>query len=291
MVFKEMLDPLSPSPSSVYRGRLGWRVPPLGRGEAEGGEGKNKIELRNVCKAFRVDGQLMLALEDISLHAVPGEFVTLIGPSGCGKSTLFNIICGLMEPDCGQVLLDGDVAEKRAGAFGYMLQKDLLLPWRSVLDNVILGPEIAGEDLAAAREETQRLLPLFGLEGFENSYPAALSGGMKQRAALLRTFLCHKEVVLLDEPFGALDALTRAALQEWLLEIWGRFRQTILFITHDVEEAVFLSDRVYVMSARPGRIKAELEISLPRPRRRAIVTSAPFSALKWELLQALSGPD
>jgi len=247
----------------------------------------SEIELRQVNKAFRVDGKVVTALSGVDLVARKGEFVVLIGPSGCGKSTVLNIICGLVQPDSGEVLLDGEAVQQRTGLMGYMLQKDLLLPWRKVLDNVILGPEISGLDRNVAREEAIQLLPLFGLQGFEDSYPATLSGGMRQRAALLRTFLCRRNAMLLDEPFGALDALTRRGLQEWLLEIWGRFRQTILFITHDVDEAVYLADRVYVMTARPGRIKLELDVPLPRPRQREMITSSEFAALKGRLLAAL----
>jgi ABC-type nitrate/sulfonate/bicarbonate transport system ATPase subunit len=247
----------------------------------------SEIELRQVHKAFRVDGKMVTALAGVDVVARKGEFVVLIGPSGCGKSTVLNILCGLMQPDSGEVLLDGEPVRHRTGLVGYMLQKDLLLPWRKVLDNVILGPEISGLDRNVAREEAVQLLPLFGLEGFEDSYPATLSGGMRQRAALLRTFLCRRNAMLLDEPFGALDALTRRGLQEWLLEIWGRFRQTILFITHDVDEAVYLADRVYVMTPRPGRIKLELDVPLPRPRQREMITSNEFAAVKAELLASL----
>jgi len=247
-----------------------------------------KLELTGITKWFKVDGVPLKALEDVSLHARAGEFVSIIGPSGCGKSTLFNIICGLLEPDEGQVLLDGQAASRRAGLVGYMPQKDLLLPWRSVLDNVILGPELRGEDLRESRREARELIPLFGLEGFADAYPAVLSGGMKQRAALLRTFLTHREVLLLDEPFGALDALTRMELQEWLLGVWARFRKTILFITHDVDEALFLSDRVYVMTPRPGRVKAVLAVPLARPRRRSMTASPEFAALRYQLLEALA---
>jgi len=247
----------------------------------------NEIELRDLRKAFRVDGRIVTALGGVNLTVAKGEFVTLIGPSGCGKSTLLNIICGLIEPDSGEVLLDGQPIQQRTGMVGYMPQKDLLLPWRKVLDNVILGREISGLDRKAARQEALRLLPLFGLQGFEHSYPATLSGGMRQRAALLRTFLCQRDVMLLDEPFGALDALTRRGLQQWLLEVWERFRQTILFVTHDVDEAVYLADRVYVMTPRPGRIELELDVRLPRPRQRDIITSNEFMALKGELLASL----
>lgn len=246
-----------------------------------------EVELRDVRKTFRVDGRMVTALAGTNLTVRKGEFAVLIGPSGCGKSTLLNIICGLMEPDSGDVLLDGRAVPQRTGLVGYMMQKDLLLPWRKVLENAILGPEISGSDRGEAREEALRLLPLFGLEGFEHSYPAALSGGMRQRAALLRTFLSHRNVMLLDEPFGALDALTRRDLQQWLLGVWQRFRQTILFVTHDVEEAIYLADRVYVMTPRPGRIKLELDVPLARPRQREVITSSEFAALKGELLISL----
>jgi ABC-type nitrate/sulfonate/bicarbonate transport system ATPase subunit len=246
-----------------------------------------EVEVHDVHKAFRVDGRLVTALAGVTLRAGVGEFVVLIGPSGCGKSTVLNVVCGLMGPDSGEVLLDGRSVRDRTGLFGYMLQKDLLLPWRTVLDNAILGPEIAGLDTRAARKEAYGLLPLFGLEGFHDSYPATLSGGMRQRAALLRTFLCRKEVMLLDEPFGALDALTRRQLQQWLLEVWRRFRQTIIFVTHDVDEAVYLADRVYVMTPRPGRIEMELDVPLDRPRDPKMITSGEFAALKGQLLSAL----
>jgi ABC-type nitrate/sulfonate/bicarbonate transport system ATPase subunit len=245
------------------------------------------VEVAGLSKSFRVDGRIEAALEGLSLTAGPGQFVTLIGPSGCGKSTLFNIICGLMEPDAGVVRLDGRAERRRAGRVAYMPQKDLLLPWRTVLGNVILGPEIAGRPLAEARAKALELFPLFGLAGYERSYPAVLSGGMKQRAAFLRAVLQERPAILLDEPFGALDALTRASLQEWLLEVWGRFGQTVLFITHDVEEAVFLSDRIYVLTPRPGRVALALEVDLPRPRTRAMVTGAAFVGYKEQVLAAL----
>ena len=248
---------------------------------------EDKVVLKGVRKSFRVDGRVTMALDGIDMVARDMEFVTLIGPSGCGKSTLFNIICGLMEPEEGQVWLNSSVDGLRIGTVGYMPQKDLLLPWRSVLDNIILGPELAGVDRRKARREARELLPLFGLAGFEDSYPVTLSGGMKQRAALLRTVSCHRDIMLLDEPFGALDALTRSTLQDWLLGIWQRFRQTILFITHDVEEAVYLSDRVYVMSARPARMMKELTVPLARPRCRDMVATESFVSCKVELLAAL----
>lgn len=247
------------------------------------------IEIDGLSKAYRVGGQRLQVLDGLSLRAESGQFVTLIGPSGCGKSTVLNLVAGLQHPDEGLIRFDGVVAEQRLGRCGWMPQRDLLLPWRTVLDNVLLGPEVHRQSLSQAREEAQRLLPLFGLEGFGESYPAALSGGMRQRAALLRTFLTRSGVLLLDEPFGALDALTRASLQEWLLRVWHEFGYTVLFITHDVEEALFLSDRVYVLTERPARVCLELEVPLGRPREREMTLSLEFAALKQQLLEALRG--
>lgn len=251
------------------------------------GEGEPKIGLEDVSVDFPSDRGPIPVLRDIHVSAAEGEFVTLIGPSGCGKSTLLNVVAGLQAPTSGTVRLDGRVAVGRIGAAAYMPQKDLLMPWRTVLDNTILGLEIQGVPTAEARAKAAALFELFGLKGFERSYPAVLSGGMRQRAAFLRTVLTGSEVMLLDEPFGALDALTRSNMQEWLLHLWDSLRKTILFITHDVDEAVLLSDRVYVLTARPGRVKLVLEIDLPRPREYAMVTSARFVALKDALLGAI----
>ncbi|MBN2303261.1 MAG: ABC transporter ATP-binding protein [Anaerolineae bacterium] len=245
------------------------------------------LEVRRVSKTFRDGGHTVAALEDVSLTAYPGEFITIIGPSGSGKSTLFNLITGLAEPDSGEILVECGITRRRAGRVGYMPQRDLLLPWRTVLDNVILGPEIDGHSKREARRHAREMLPLFGLDGFADVFPDTLSGGMRQRAALLRTFLTGRDVLLLDEPFGALDALTRRELQRWLLGVWQRFQKTILFITHDVEEAVFLADRVLVFSARPGRIVRDLPIDLPRPRDTITRLSDDRRRLEVALLEAL----
>jgi ABC-type nitrate/sulfonate/bicarbonate transport system ATPase subunit len=205
-------------------------------------------------------------LSRVSLRVGQREFVSLLGPSGCGKSTLCNIVAGLILPDRGQVLLDGTPIGPRRGQVAYMQQKDLLLPWRRVIDNAILGLEVQGVPRPEARDEARDLLRRFGLGGFEGYYPAVLSGGMRQRVALVRTLLCRKDVIVLDEPFGALDAMTRAAMRGYLLQLVDEFDRTILFITHDVEEAILLSDRIYVMTARPGRIRAEIAVPLARPR-------------------------
>lgn len=248
------------------------------------------LELRHVAKAFPMDGGSLLALADVSLQARRGEFVVLVGPSGCGKSTVLNIVAGLENPTRGEVYLFGRVEPYRLGKSGYMPQRDLLLPWRSTLDNVILGLEIRGMARTEARRRALALLPQFGLAGFEHAYPTALSGGMRQRAAFLRTVLPEHELLLLDEPFGALDALTRTLMQEWLLDRWRELRRTVLFVTHDVDEALFLADRVYVMSPRPGRIVAEIDVTLPRPRTRHTQATAAYGTLREHLLDLLLGP-
>jgi ABC-type nitrate/sulfonate/bicarbonate transport system ATPase subunit len=205
-------------------------------------------------------------LDGVSVHVGHREFVTLLGPSGCGKSTLCNIVAGLIPPDSGRVLMDGAPMGPRRGQVAYMQQKDLLLPWRRVIDNAILGLEVQGVPRGRARDEARDLLRRFGLERFEWYYPALLSGGMRQRVALVRTLLCQKDLIVLDEPFGALDAMTRTAMRGHLLRLVEEFGRTILFITHDIEEATLLSDRIYVMTARPGRIRTEITVPLARPR-------------------------
>ncbi|MCD6303267.1 MAG: ABC transporter ATP-binding protein [Anaerolineae bacterium] len=245
------------------------------------------IEVREISKGFRVDGHVVEALRDVSLVAEEGQFVSLIGPSGCGKSTLLNIISGLMRPDAGEVLLYGRAEDSRLGRVGYMPQKDLLLPWRSLLDNLLLGPEIRGRNLEQARHEAIDLMEQFGLAGFEDSLPATLSGGMRQRAALLRTLMCHQDVLLLDEPLGALDALTRREMRQWLLDVWQTFRKTMIFVTHDVDEAIYLADHVFVMSSRPGTIVSDLEIELPRPRSEELTCGNAFLRYRTSLLDSL----
>jgi len=246
-----------------------------------------RIELRHVSKTFSGIDHAVPALQDISFKVMPGEFVTIIGASGSGKSTLFNLCVGLLEPNEGEILIDDERPENRAGMVGYMPQRDLLLPWRSVLDNVLIPLEIQGIPKRESRQKVLEMLPHFGLETFENEYPSALSGGMRQRAALMRTWLMGRSTLLLDEPFGALDALTRKELQNWLLRVWQESGRTVMFITHDVEEAVYLADRVIVLSSRPGEIKCELKIDLPRPRRQGIIAEPEFGKLVRVLLEEL----
>ena len=246
-----------------------------------------KIWVESISKSFVVEGRVQPVLDGISFNVYDGEFVSIIGPSGCGKSTLLNIIAGLDTPDTGAVLVEDEPAGQRLGRIGYMQQKDLLLPWRTVLDNAILGLELQGVPRRQARKRALELTEDFGLSGFENQYPFVLSGGMRQRAAFLRTILLNQDVILLDEPFGALDALTRVQMQEWLLNLWESLGKTIVLITHDVDEAILLSDRVYVLTARPGRITMDVEVGLPRPRDYRQVTEPEFAVLKARLLEPL----
>jgi ABC-type nitrate/sulfonate/bicarbonate transport system ATPase subunit len=236
---------------------------------------------------MQFDAAGVTALQGVTLDVRDGEFVSIVGPSGCGKSTLFSIVAGLRSPTSGRVLLDGCEPDAMLGQVALMPQRDLLMPWRTVLDNVCVPLELQGLRRSAARERVRGELGRFGLEGFEGRRPSELSGGMRQRAALLRTFLCGRDVLLLDEPFGALDALTRRAMQAWLLDVWSQDRKTILFITHDVEEALFLSDRVYVMSGRPGRVTDCVSVPFARPRGLGVMREAGFGALKERLLAPL----
>jgi ABC-type nitrate/sulfonate/bicarbonate transport system ATPase subunit len=248
------------------------------------------LQLVNVWKRFGAEPSRTVAVSNVDLSIAPGEFVTLIGPSGCGKSTLFNMIAGLLPPDSdGSVLLSGRPQQdgELLGKIAFMPQKDLLFPWRTVLDNATLALEVEGMPRRKARAKAESLFPDFGLKGFERHYPHELSGGMRQRVALMRTFLFERDLILLDEPFGALDALTRAMMQRWLLDIWERHKRTVLFITHDIDEAIFLGDKVMVMTARPGTIKQTETITLPRPRDASVITSPAFMEIKRRLLASV----
>jgi ABC-type nitrate/sulfonate/bicarbonate transport system ATPase subunit len=250
--------------------------------------GLSELVVDNVTRVFEGSGgKETVALSEASFTARPGEFLSIIGPSGCGKSTLFNIIAGLDTPTSGDVEINGSPIVGQQGHVGYLLQKDLLLPWRSVLGNVVIGMEIAGVSKAKAREIALPLLEAYGLGDFVDHRPDQLSGGMRQRAALLRTVLFNRDVILLDEPFGKLDAQTRATMQEWLLDLWDDFQKTVVFVTHDIDEAIYLSDRVIVMSPRPGRIIADLPVELDRPRKSSVVTSPDFIEMKARILALL----
>jgi len=248
------------------------------------------LELSGLSKTFESAHGTVVALQDIGIRIGRGEFVTVVGPSGCGKSTLFNVLAGLAEPDAGaQIRYNGEGrrAPELLGKVAFMPQRDLLLPWRRVVDNAILPLQVEGMARAEALKRAEPLFVEFGLAGFERHYPQQLSGGMRQRVALMRTFLFERDLTLLDEPFGALDALTRSLMQRWLLDIWQKHQRTILFITHDVEEAIFLGDRVLVMTARPGRIKLVMDVPLARPRPAEMLTSPEFIALKRQVLAAI----
>jgi NitT/TauT family transport system ATP-binding protein len=239
--------------------------PALPRGPASA-----MIEIDHVSQTFRTSGrQAHLALSDISLTIEDGAFVSILGPSGCGKSTLLYIVGGFVSPTGGVARVKGRAISGPGPDRGPVFQEFALFPWKTVLGNVMYGPRQQGVKAAEAEVQARRLIEMVGLKGFENFYPKELSGGMKQRVALARTLAYHPAVLLMDEPFGALDAHTRTRLQNDLLNIWERDRKTVLFVTHSVDEAVFLSDKVVVMTRAPGRIKQIIDIELPRPRRRA----------------------
>lgn len=252
------------------------------------------LEIVDVSKSYmRRHSEPVKALSGVSLSLEKGEFVSIVGPSGCGKTTLFDIIAGLTQPDLGAVFVDGHDTIGQTGYVSYMPQEDLLLPWRTALENAMLAPELNRTALHEARSEVRRLIDLFGLSGFEDSYPFELSGGMRQRVALLRTVMCRKDIMLLDEPFGALDAITRYQMQAWLRSVWERLRTTVLFVTHDVEEAIYLSDRVYVMSPRPGKIVCQFRVPFGSDRsgldRSGSIISAPeFVSLRAQVMEALA---
>ncbi len=246
-----------------------------------------KLLVQGVTKTFHNGWQHLETLASIDLTVAGGEFVSIIGPSGCGKSTLFNIIAGVEEPSSGEIAIDGEMHGSRAGKTGYMPQQPLLLPWRTVEENVLLGLDVRHIPRKEAHREAYELLKRFGLAEFAENYPSTLSGGMRQRVALLRTVLFKRNFLLLDEPFGALDALTRLASQMWLLNVWEEFHSSVLFITHDVREAILLSDRIYVLSARPARVLRVVEVNLPRPRKPEHLALMQAVQLEQELVTLL----
>nr|WP_296779990.1 ABC transporter ATP-binding protein [Rhodococcus sp. (in: high G+C Gram-positive bacteria)] len=236
------------------------------------------VRVADLTKSY--DGRTVL--DGVNFEVNAGEFVSIIGPSGSGKSTIFNVIAGLDTAD------SGVVASPRSA---YMPQKDLLFPWRSVLDNTALGLEVQGVPKKRARATAQELFRVFGLDGYENARPSEMSGGMRQRAAMLRTVVQGHELLLLDEPFGALDSLTRTGMQRWLHDMWLDYGWTVLMITHDIREAVYLSDRVIVLSDKPARVRRQVAVPLPRPRDPLIVTTPEFAAIEAELMNVLVSTD
>jgi len=246
------------------------------------------LELRNLSLSYQETGAFNLnVLVDINLKIETGQFVSLIGPSGCGKSSLCNLIAGVDKSAQGDILLDQRSILGLPGQVGYMPQKDLLLPWRTLLDNVALGSDIRREDKRQSRENARRWLDRFGLGKFTKHYPHQLSGGMRQRGALLRTFLFGQSTLILDEPFGALDALTRREMQEWLLDVWSQSNPTVVFITHDIEEAILLSDEIVVFSQSPAHILEKITVPFSRPRDPDLLFSSEVLVLKKRLLDLL----
>lgn len=245
------------------------------------------VRIEQLAKVFDTQQGELRALDRISLTMAPGEFVAIVGPSGCGKSTLLRILAGLDPATSGRVTVDGDPIDGPSTKHGVVFQRPALFPWLDVLGNVTFGPRMQGRNGREVREQALRYIRAVGLEGFEHFRVFNLSGGMQHRAALARALIGRPELLLMDEPFGALDAQTRLGMQELLMRIWQEDRSTVLFITHDVDEALTMADRVVVMTARPGRIKLAVEVDLPRPRDLAVATSEAFAALKRQVLGAI----
>lgn len=241
------------------------------------------LKVNNISKSFGTEK----IISDISLELHEGEIVSLLGVSGGGKTTLFNIIAGLSTPDSGEVLLDGENIVAKPGNVSYMLQKDLLLPYYTIADNVALPLIVGGMDKKQARERAISYFEEFGLEGTDNKYPSQISGGMKQRAALLRTYLFSEKVALLDEPFSALDMMTKTAVHEWYLRIMEKIKLSTLFITHDIDEAILLSDRIYLLTGKPGQITKEIVIKEKKPRGKDFNLSEEFLQYKRDIIHHL----
>ena len=246
-----------------------------------------KLRIHHVSKVFEQKGQQVTALEDTHFDVREGEFVTILGPSGCGKSTLLKIIAGLTEPSSGYVMLNNQRISGPGADRGMVFQAYTLFPWLTVQENIAFGLKLKGVPKTQRQEIVHHYLDLIGLGGFGSMYPSSLSGGMKQRVAIARALANDPDVLLMDEPFGALDAQTRTVMQELLLEVWEKSHKTILFVTHDIDEAIFMGDRVYVMTARPGRLKAEIPIPIPRPREFSVKTTREFMQLKAEILDLI----
>ena len=242
-----------------------------------------KLTAKEISVSF--DG--VKIIKDISIELNKGEIVCLLGVSGAGKTTLFNVLSGLLDPDTGSVELDGENITGKAGKVSYMLQKDLLLPFKTIVDNVSLPLLIKGVKKRIARETASSYFTEFGLEGTEKKYPSQLSGGMRQRAALLRTYLFSDKVALLDEPFSALDTITKSSMHEWYLDVMEQIKLSTLFITHDIDEAILLSDRIYMMTGKPGRITEEIKILEPKPRSKDFIVSEQFMEYKKQILNKL----
>jgi NitT/TauT family transport system ATP-binding protein len=248
----------------------------------------SKLTLRNIGMVYSQRGQRFVALRDVSLEVQAGEFISLVGASGCGKTTLLRIVDGLVPPSRGEVLVNGQAVTKPGPDRGFVFQQDALFPWRTVIDNIVFGLEVQGKAKREAIARADALVRLVGLGGFERHYPHELSGGMRQRANLARALTIDPDILLMDEPFAALDAQTREIMQSELLRIWRNNRKTVLFVTHQIDEAVYLADRVVVMTSRPGQIKAVLDVDIPRPRDLSVKRTPQFLELVdiiWKMIE------
>lgn len=259
----------------------------LDKRRAKENQGKGHIKIDNVTIQFKRRAGVNTAVADANLDIKPGEFVCLLGPSGCGKSTLLNAVAGFVQPSEGSVTVDGKAIQKPGPERGMVFQQHSLFPWKTVLDNVAFGPLMSGSTKTQANSVARTFLEVVGLSAFAKQYPANLSGGMLQRVGIARALANYPSVLLMDEPFGALDAQTRSLMQENLLEIWQEFKNTVLFVTHDIEEAVYLADRVVVMSASPGQLIADIEVNLPRPRPLDVYVDPHFIEVKAQCLDLI----
>ncbi|TMU88240.1 ABC transporter ATP-binding protein [Bacillus sp. BHET2] len=239
------------------------------------------LSIQHMSKSFDEE----LILDDLSIHVDEGEFVSILGPSGSGKSTLFHVIGGLFSPDSGDIQLDGKSINGKRGSISYMPQSPSLLPWRTVMENVMLGQELHGK---RDRERALSMIERAGLKGYEDAYPGDLSGGMKQRVAFIRALVSPQSFLCLDEPFSALDEFTRLDMQKWLLSIWEEDMSSVLFVTHNIDEALFLSDRIIVLSTRPARVQKEFTVPFPRPRNKEILLTEEFLKWKTDIFEELS---
>jgi len=252
---------------------------------------QGRIAIDRVQIRLGQGAQAFEALHDVSLDIAPGEFVCLLGPSGCGKSTLLGALAGHLSPSAGSIRIDGQAVNGPDPSRGLVFQQHTLFPWQRAIDNVAFGLKMRGVPRAERRAQAEALLASVGLAGFEDRYPSQLSGGMQQRVEISRVLINQPRVLLMDEPFGALDALTRVKMQQLLLQVWERIRTTVVFVTHDIDEALFLADRIVVMSARPGRIVEQIVLPVGRPRDAALVTAPAFVALKRRCLELLHGAE
>jgi len=243
-----------------------------------------RIEINDLGIAYGANGRRVEAVQRFTLMTTPGEFVALLGPSGCGKTTVLNAVAGFVPPDAGTIVVDGEPVRGPGADRGMVFQQHSLFPWKTVLANVEFGLKMRGIKKSLRSSQARGYLDLVGLAGFEDAYPAELSGGMQQRVGIARTLVNRPRVMLMDEPFGALDAQTRLNMQELLLGVWREVRTTVIFVTHDIDEALFLSDRVAVMTARPGEIRDVVAVKLTRPRAAEVITTAEFMALKARVL-------